>query len=123
MPKVVVVDDDEGIRFLTSRMLGKAGFDVEVFDNVDSALARLRESPTPEVVLLDGVLPQRDGWDFLQDLSKDETLPSVPIVLMSDLVDLSQSKLPPRVKIRGRLEKPFSQEQLVAAIREALQQP
>ena len=123
MPTVVVVDDDEGIRFLTSRMLGKAGFDVEVFDNVDGALARLREQPTPDLVLLDGVLPQRDGWDFLQDLSKDESLPSLPIVLMSDLVDLSQSKLPPRVKIRGRLEKPFTSDQLVAAIREALAQP
>src|SRR5438132_13276562 len=113
---ILVVDDDEAIRDLARRHLEKAGFEVETFDTVDGGLARLRTAPQPGAILLDGILPERDGWDFLQAIAKDTSLPSVPIVLMSDLVDLTQSAMPARVKIAGRLDKPFNAQSLTKAI-------
>lgn len=120
MATVLVIDDDEGILGLAKAHLQKAGFSVETFDSVDGGLERLRAGPEVAAVLLDGILPGRDGWDFLQALGTDPTMPSPPIVLMSDLVDLTQSRLPGNVTIKGRLQKPFTGESLTKAIQDAV---
>ena len=63
--RVLVVDDDPGIRGLLTSALGFAGFEVEVAADVPAALDLLTRTP-PDVIVLDVMLPGSDGFDLLQ---------------------------------------------------------
>ncbi|WP_432493499.1 response regulator transcription factor [Kineococcus gypseus] len=63
--RVLVVDDDPGIRALLTSALGFAGFEVAVAADVVQALQELEEQP-PDVIVLDVMLPGSDGFDLLQ---------------------------------------------------------
>lgn len=115
----MIIDDDEQLQGIARSFLEKAGFEVDSCTSVDDGLERLRTGDPPSVVLLDGILPGKDGTDFLRILSKDESIPIVPILLMSDLLDLDMTRIPPRLKIVGRLDKPFTRDELVKAVESA----
>lgn len=116
---VLVVDDDEQLHGIARSFLEKAGFAVDSCTSVDDGLERLRTGEPPSVILLDGILPGKDGGDFLRIMSTDESLPIVPILLMSDLLDLDTTRIPARLNIAGRLDKPFTRDQLVKAVEAA----
>ena len=59
--KILLVDDDPNIRQLVNLYLEKEGFEVEMSDRGDAALARFKASP-PDLMLLDVMLPGMDGW-------------------------------------------------------------
>jgi CheY-like chemotaxis protein len=82
------------------------------------ALARLREALEPQVVLLDIVMPLLDGLGVCQEVTGDPQLRAMghKIILMSTTVRLSAPDIPVTA---GQLVKPFTRQQLVAAIEAA----
>jgi signal transduction histidine kinase/DNA-binding response OmpR family regulator len=81
---VLVVDDDAEMRQLLRRMLCNAGVDrtvVEAADG-DEALRSIRETP-PDVVLLDLVMPERDGYDFIQAIRSDKHHRRLPVIVIT----------------------------------------
>lgn len=110
--KILVVEDEEGIRvFLTTR-LSRAGYDVVEALNGLEGLQKFY-SDRPDVVILDVAMPEMDGWQTLQRIREVSTVP----VLM--LTAATQE----REKIRGLEEgaddyitKPFSGEELLARV-------
>ena len=117
---IFVVDDDDGVRSLAEAVLKKGGYDVRAFDTIPSALEGLREGSNPSLILLDGILPGMDAYDFIEHVSKDAALPTISCLVMSDMLDLSRFKDTPKVRIAGRLDKPFSPDQLMKAVLGAL---
>lgn len=120
---ILVIDDDENIAELARAILEKAGYLVETVGSAEAGIERLKhpKAGVPAVMLLDGMLPGLDGGDLLREVAKDESIPSVPTILMSDLIDLESTKVPSaRVKIAGRLDKPFTAEKLLAMVAAAL---
>ena len=84
MAKVLVVEDD---RFLISAYrakLEKAGYEVQIASDGDEALAVLKTF-IPEVVLLDLVMPKRDGFSTLAEMKKDPKLATIPVIVTSNL--------------------------------------
>ncbi|MFD1734165.1 response regulator [Deinococcus malanensis] len=79
--RILVVDDDEGGRYLISRTMTRAGFEVLEASSGDEALARVGEEP--DVVLLDVHLPDVDGFAVCALLRADERFAHVPILMMS----------------------------------------
>jgi signal transduction histidine kinase/CheY-like chemotaxis protein len=79
---VLVVDDDADFRDLARRMLEREGYTVIEADNGRVALDRLRDS-IPGVVLLDLMMPEMDGFDFVAAVRADATWRSVPIVVIT----------------------------------------
>jgi GAF domain-containing protein/CheY-like chemotaxis protein len=79
---VLVVDDDAEVRRLLRRMLEPAGYAVVEAENGRAALERLREIP-PSVILLDLMMPEMDGFEFVAELRRHEAWRGVPIVVIT----------------------------------------
>jgi len=84
--RVLVVDDDPDVLRLFSGMLtlGRPGLQVDTAANGREALEALRRTP-PDLVLLDVVMPEMDGWQFLAAKEQDATLRDIPVIVVSAL--------------------------------------
>jgi DNA-binding response OmpR family regulator len=80
-PRVLVVEDEQPLRELVVVTLGDAYECEEVADG-DTALERLH-AETPDLVLLDAMIPGRSGLDVLREMREDPKLKKVPVVVLS----------------------------------------
>jgi len=79
---VLVVEDDPPTRALLGRALTKAGWTVEEAENGRVALERMTET-RPALVLLDLMMPEMDGFEFLDALRRDQSQRGVPVVVIT----------------------------------------
>ncbi|MBI2174136.1 MAG: response regulator [Candidatus Omnitrophica bacterium] len=79
---LLVVEDDLSTREMISRMLRKEGWDVVEAENGRVALQRVAEHP-PELVLLDLMMPEMDGFEFVAELRRHNEWKSIPIVVVT----------------------------------------
>ncbi len=79
---VLVVDDDAGFRELMRRVLEREGYTVTEADNGRAGLAELREH-LPGVILLDLMMPEMDGFEFLDEFRRHEAWRGIPIVVVT----------------------------------------
>jgi DNA-binding response OmpR family regulator len=79
---VLVVDDEEGIRVLCRVNLELAGYDVVEAGDGATAL-ELARSEQPDLMFLDVMMPQMDGWDVLRRLKEDPATASIPVVMLT----------------------------------------
>ena len=119
MKTVLVIDDSDELCTLARSALEKVGYAVDTAQKVEPAIELLHTGLKPSLVVLDALLPGRDGFDFLRAAA--EIAPDLKVLLVSGWIDLS--RLPPNVKVAGKLEKPFTPDQLVAAVRAAVGEP
>ena len=111
-PRVLVVDDEPSIRMIANLLLERAGYAVEEAGDAADALRRAEVADRPfAVVLLDVSLPDRNGVELISDLRA--LIPGAGLVLMSGR---AEDELPNH-GADGYLSKPFSRDQLVAAVR------
>ena len=80
--KLLVVDDDEANRDMLSRRLERLGYQVDTAENGRVALAQIAENPF-DLILLDIVMPELDGYQVLLRLKADESLRHVPVIVLS----------------------------------------
>jgi PAS domain S-box-containing protein len=109
--RVLVVDDDIGIREAFSETLMDEGFVVDVASNGVEALALLRAGPRPAVIVLDLMMPVMDGSAMLAELRKEPSLDAIPVVLTSAASDLD--RYASALGIAECLRKPVKYEDLV----------
>ena len=81
---VLVVEDDKFLRELLVRKLASEGFDVKNAIDADAAFATLKER-TPEIILLDLILPGIDGFEILAHIKADPKVKDVPVLVLSNL--------------------------------------
>jgi CheY-like chemotaxis protein len=112
-PVIFVVDDDAAHCVLVSELLRDADYDVEVATSCRDALQRLAEAPAPNLILLDMIMPEMDGWAFMQSRRCDPVLSSIPVVVMSGGGDSVLSRAP---VASGYLAKPLVPERLLQAV-------
>jgi len=79
---VLVVDDDAGFRELMRRVLEREGYTVTEADNGRAGLDQLREH-LPGVILLDLMMPEMDGFEFLDEFRRHEAWRAIPIVVVT----------------------------------------
>ncbi|MEK7480534.1 MAG: response regulator [Patescibacteria group bacterium] len=83
-PHLLLVEDDKFISRAYKDGLEREGFDVDTaFDGVE-AMEKIRAS-SPNLVLLDLILPEKDGFAVLEEVRMDESLKHVPIIILSNL--------------------------------------
>ncbi len=87
-PLILVVDDNKENRDLLARRLQQQNYGVEMAENGLEALARLR-SQSFDLVLLDIMMPEIDGYEVLQQLKADESLRHIPVIMVSAVDELS----------------------------------
>jgi signal transduction histidine kinase/DNA-binding response OmpR family regulator len=115
---VLIVDDDVEVRQLLRRMLEPEGYPVVEAENGRVALERLREV-SPSVILLDLMMPEMDGFDFVAELRRHEVWREIPIIVVTAR-DLS---LDDRERLNGYVQKilqkgTHGRDELLAEVRE-----
>ena len=83
---VLLIDDNPDIGNLFRRMLGKDAYRLVHCRTADRALNLAREY-VPDVIILDVVMPTRDGWELLSALRKESRIGAIPVVICSVLAD------------------------------------
>ncbi len=118
MAKILVVDDEIGIRELLSEILRDEGHDVQLAENATAARAA-RAKARPDLVLLDIWMPDTDGITLLKEWSAAGQL-NMPVVMMSGHGTIDTAVEATRIGAQDFLEKPIALQKLLAAVKRAL---
>ncbi len=112
--RILLIDDDEGIRDFVRIALGDAGFDVTTAEDGRRALELLAKSK-PSVILLDMRMPRMNGWEF-SAAYKALPEPRAPIVVVTAARDAGAYAA--EIGADAFLAKPFRVRDLVALVRQ-----
>ena len=112
-PTIVVVDDDTDLRETLGELLLEEGYDARLFENGRAALDFLRhEHDDPQLILLDLMMPEMNGWQFREEQLKDDRLREIPVVVMTASRGLDGDPL----SAREVLYKPIGLGELISAV-------
>lgn len=92
--KILVIEDEEILRTLLQKKLEIEGFRVVTAQDGETGLAMVK-SEKPDLVLLDIILPKKDGFEVLEALQKDSELKKIPVIIISNSgqpVELDQAR-------------------------------
>jgi excisionase family DNA binding protein len=115
---VLIVDDDEQVREYVRVNLEAEGYSVREAGNAEEGLLAVEES-TPDLVLLDVMMPQVDGWEMLQQLQERHG-EAVPVVMFSGKADAATADEVAERGARGFIGKPFDPGQLIEKTKQLL---
>ncbi|MDP2664280.1 MAG: response regulator [bacterium] len=82
--KILLVEDDPFLIDIYSTKLKDAGFEVLVSDEGEEAIGKIKEE-NPDLLLLDIVLPEIDGWEILRRIKSDEKFKNLKVIILSNL--------------------------------------
>ncbi len=116
MRRILVVDDEENIRLVLRTLLKKHGFEVEVADSGEAALALL-EAFDPDVILTDVRMPRIGGLDLLATLKAKQHPATVIVMSAYGNVDLAIEAM--KAGAYDYVSKPFKPDEIVLALRKA----
>jgi two-component system alkaline phosphatase synthesis response regulator PhoP len=117
--RILVVDDDHEITRLLRASLEQAGYQVFVAYDGERALHILRRE-RPDLVVLDLMLPDRDGWDVTRVMRSDTALAHTPIIMLTARVEHHDRIVGLELGADDYVTKPFHPGELIARIRAVL---
>jgi len=117
--KVWIVDDDDSIRWVLSRALTKAEFEVDVYSDAESMLAAL-DKDKPDVVMTDIRMPGLSGLELAEKL--EERIPGAPVIIMTAYTDLDSALASYEKGAFEYLPKPFDIADATALVERAIEQ-
>ena len=115
--EVWVIDDDQSIRWVLERALGRAGFTVEGFEGGTGVHTRLRQRE-PDAIISDIRMPDVDGLELLGEIAT--RYPHLPVVIMTGYSDLDSAVSAYRGGAYEYLPKPFDIDEAVALVARAV---
>ena len=117
--KVLVVDDESGIRQMLRLALETADFEVSEADNITDAYQHITQN-TPDIVLLDWMLPGGTGIELLRRLKKEEATQGVPVIMLTAKAHEDNVIQGLEVGADDYMTKPFAPKELRARMRALL---
>ena len=120
--KILVVDDNPDLLGLVCLSLIKAGFTIGTATNGVDALKKAH-SVSPDLVILDVVMPELDGFAVCETLRENPATASVPILMLTGLQSHISRQLGLESGATDYMTKPFDPEQLVSKVEQLLCQP
>ncbi|PIP26255.1 MAG: response regulator [Candidatus Moranbacteria bacterium CG_4_9_14_3_um_filter_40_7] len=84
--KVCIIDDEDDIREIYSMKFKLEGFEVISAADGEAGLKLMREQK-PDIILLDLQMPVKNGLDVLAEMKKDDSIKSIPVVVLSNISD------------------------------------
>ena len=118
-PLVLIVDDDAGLRGFVRASLELDGYTVREAASADEGLAVLEEEP-PDLILLDVMMPEVDGWEMLRRVRERHGVDSIPVIMFSGKVDEHTAERASEGGAQAFFGKPFDAEQLLASTKQLL---
>jgi excisionase family DNA binding protein len=111
-PMVLVVDDDPQVREVVRVNLEMEGYAVREAANAEEGLAALEED-APDLILLDVMMPQVDGWEMLRRVQEQHGIGSIPVVMFSGKIDDAAREEAAERGAQGFIGKPFDLRSLI----------
>ncbi len=84
--RILVVDDEPDFALLVQKNLEKEGFLVDVAYNGVEGLEKVRQNP-PDAIVLDVMMPEKDGYEVCAELKKDERFADIAILMLTAVAD------------------------------------
>lgn len=82
--KILIVEDDSVLRDVLVEKLSKTGYVVEAAEDGEVAMNKLRGGLNPDVILLDILMPKKNGMEVMEEMNADEHLKQIPIIIISN---------------------------------------
>lgn len=117
--RILVVDDDRSIAKVLSTYLEKSGFQTLLAYDGETALHQLRRE-RPDLVLLDLMMPNRDGWEVTKIIRSDKTLVATPIIMLTARVEDTDKIVGLELGADDYITKPFNAHEVVARVKSLL---
>lgn len=122
MRRILVVDDDREVVRLIRAYLEQAGFEVLAAYDGDAAVHVIRRE-RPDLLLLDLMLPGKDGWAITRLVRADPALAHIPIIMLTARVDDTDKIVGLELGADDYVTKPYNPREVVARVRARLRQP
>ena len=113
---MLVVEDEADVAEMIRYNLGKEGYDVRLAGNGTDAL-RLAKEAKPDVILLDIMVPQLNGWEICRRLKQDRETVAIPVIMVTGRVEEGDKVLGFEMGADDYVTKPFSPRELLARVR------
>jgi len=118
--QALVIEDDPDMAQLIERLLGRDIFAVTVCTRRDQVLARLRQKPSPDVLMLDVLLPDVNGFELLQKLKEHPQLKMMPVIIVTADAKPESVMRGLALGADGYVTKPFDHATLVKGVKAVL---
>lgn len=119
MSKILVVDDSVTLREMIAEILKKSGAEVVMASNGMDALERLKDY-TPDLVVLDVVMPKMNGYELCRRIKKDPKTKNVPVLMCSTKCEEFDRYWGMKQGADAYIAKPFHPQELLATIKQLL---
>lgn len=114
--KVLIVDDDSGIRKLLSRFLEREGFNpVEAENGLDGV--ELAKKEHPDIIIMDVMMPQMDGLTAARLIKFYKPLSQVPIIFLTAKDEEKEIELAEAARAEAYITKPFDVRQVIEVVK------
>jgi len=118
-PRIAVIDDEPDILHLVEIHLKKAGFETSLYPDAGSFLRALKNR-VPDLILLDLMLPDMDGFDVCRRLKQDQTSAPIPVIMLTAKGQEPDKVHGLEIGADDYITKPFSPRELIARVRAVL---
>jgi excisionase family DNA binding protein len=118
-PTVLIVDDDEKLREYVRVNLEMEGYTVREAGSAEEGL-RVLDETTPNLVLLDVMMPEVDGWEMLQRVQERHGIGTIPVIMFSGKVDEQAADEAASRGAQGFIGKPFNPQELIDQTKQLL---
>ena len=115
-PRVLVVEDEADVAEMIRYNLGKEGYEVRLAGTGTDALRQAKETRF-DVILLDIMVPQLNGWEICRRLKLDRETQAIPVIMVTGRVEEGDKVLGFEMGADDYVTKPFSPRELIARVR------
>ena len=114
--RVLIAEDEANIVESLSFILQRAGFEVASVADGDAALVRMRSLSPPDLLILDVMMPVRNGFEVLKALKTDERLKHIPVVVLTAKAQAHDRQLAEELGADAFVTKPFANRDIVELV-------
>jgi excisionase family DNA binding protein len=117
--RILIVDDDARLREFVRVNLEMEGYTVREAANAEEGLAALEEE-SPDLILLDVMMPKVDGWEMLRRVQERHGVGSIPVIMFSGKVEEKDVQAAQQRGAQAFIGKPFNPQQLIESTKQLL---
>ncbi len=114
--RVLLIEDEPNIIEAISFILSRDGFTVHTHQDGTTAMAKVR-AQTPDMIILDVMLPGRSGFDILRDLRSEAATAKLPVLMLTARGQARDREQAQRLGVDVFMTKPFSNAEICAQVR------
>ena len=121
-PKTILcIEDEPEMVDLIRLILGRRGFEVKGADGGVEGLKKIH-AEAPDLILLDLMMPDMDGWEVYQQIKADEKTKKIPVIVVTAKAQSIDKVLGLHIaKVDDYIAKPFNPQELLASVEKVLQ--